>query len=91
MIQIQVAKRGLHNAGDRAHYSSAYRAGNYIYGNARTQMYGGQTIVVSEPSTTNTVVMFDEKPAIQGMVYDARFVCSTIGKKYDVSCGTNGQ
>lgn len=70
---------------------SAYRAGNYIYGNARTQMYGGQTIVVSEPATTNTVVMFDEKPTIQGMVYDARFVCSTLGKKYDVACGANAQ
>lgn len=68
---------------------NAYRSGNYIHGSARTQTYGGQNIVVSRPSTTNAVVMFLGKPEIQGMVYDARFICSTLGKKYDVACGTN--
>lgn len=65
---------------------SAYRTGNYLHGTARTQTYGGQTIVVSKHSATNTVVMFNEKRSILGMVYDARFICSTLGKKYEVVC-----
>ena len=65
---------------------SAYRTGNYLHGSARTQTYGGQTIVVSKHSATNTVVMFHEKPSIQGMVYDARFICGTLGKKDEVTC-----
>ena len=66
---------------------SAYVSGNNVYGQARTHTYGGQTIFISHPSTTNTVVMFREKPEIQGMVFNARFICQSIGQKYDVACG----
>jgi len=66
---------------------SAYRSGNYIYGNATTQTYGGQTVFVSKPSTTNTVIMFKSKPDGQGMVYDAKFICQSLGQKYEVTCG----
>lgn len=66
---------------------SAYGSGNYVYGNATTRSYGGQTVFVSKPSTTNTVVMFKGKPDVQGMVYDAKFICQSLGQKYEVTCG----
>jgi hypothetical protein len=31
--------------------------------------------------------MFKGKPDIQGMVYDAKFVCQSLGQKYEVTCG----
>ena len=68
---------------------NAYRSGNYIYGSARTQTYGGQNIVVSRPSTTNLVVMFMEKPKTEGMVYDANFICQVLGQKHNIACGVN--
>ncbi len=68
--------------------ASAYGSGGYVYGTANTTTYGGQTHIVSKPSTTNTVVMFKEKPHVNGVVYDANFLCITLGKKLTVSCGT---
>lgn len=67
---------------------SAYGSGGYAYGSANTTTYGGQTYIVSKPSTTNTVVMFKEKPQVNGVVYDANFLCNTLGSKLTVSCGT---
>lgn len=67
---------------------SAYGAGNYAYGHATTQTYGGQTFFVSWPFITNTIVMFKGKPDVQGMVYDAKFICQSLGQKYEVTCGT---
>lgn len=66
---------------------NAYVSGNNIYGNATTRASGGQTFNFSTPSNTNTVVMFKEKPNTQSMIYDAKFVCSSLGKKYEVVCG----
>lgn len=66
---------------------SAYGSGNYAYGNATTHTFGGQTFFISKPSTTNTVVMFKGKPEAQGMVYNAQFVCQSLGQKYQVICG----
>lgn len=66
---------------------NAYSSGNYAYGSATTRTYGGQTFYVSKPSTTNTVVMFNGKPEVQGMIYDARFICQSIGQKYGIICG----
>lgn len=67
---------------------SAYGSGNYVYGNATTRTYGGQTYFISKPSTTNIVVMFKGKPEVQGMVYDAKFICHSLGQKYGVACGS---
>lgn len=66
---------------------SAYGSGNYAYGSATTRTYGGQTYFISKPSTKNTVVMFKGKPDVQGMVYDAKFICQSIGPKYGITCG----
>ena len=61
---------------------SAYRSGNNIYGNATTTTYGGGTTFVSRPSATNTIVMFRERPNVQGMVFDAKFLTNSLRKKY---------
>lgn len=63
--------------------------GNSAYGTANTTTYGGQTFLISKPSTANTIMCFKEKPDIQGLVYDAQFLCNSIGKKYGASCGAN--
>jgi hypothetical protein len=67
--------------------ANAYVVGNTAYGSATSTSYGGNTIFVSYPSANNTVVMFRDKPDVAGVVYDARFVCKSVGAKYKVSCG----
>lgn len=68
--------------------SSATVIGHTAFGSATTTTYGGQVIAVKEPSTTNTIVTFNGKPNIPSMVYDARFICESLGGKYDVTCGS---
>ena len=65
---------------------SASTYGNNTSFNATTNTYGGQTQFISKPSATNTVVMFKGRPDVQGMVYDAQFICNSIGKKYEITC-----
>lgn len=50
----------------------------------RTTQTGGETF--TKPSATNTVVMFKDRPASQGMVYDAKFICGSLGRQYEVVC-----
>ena len=47
---------------------------------------GGNTYVIVKPSNTNTIMMFKEKPSIQGMIYNADFICNSLGNKYSVTC-----
>lgn len=65
---------------------SAYVVGNTIYGNTTTTSYGATSFALGYPSANSTVVMFKEKPATQGMVYDARFICRSLGAKHKVQC-----
>jgi len=67
---------------------NAYVSGNSIYGASTTRSSGGQVFNFSAPSSTNTVVMFKGKPDTQSMVYDAAFVCNSLGKQYQVVCGS---
>ncbi len=67
--------------------ANATAYGNSAYGTARTTTTGGQTFHVSKPSTTNTIMCFKEKPDTQGLVYDAQFICNSLGSKYKVTCG----
>ena len=64
----------------------AYISGNSISSSARTRYSGGDTTYISAPSANNVVVMFKEKPNINAMVYDANFVCNSLGKKYEIVC-----
>lgn len=66
--------------------ANATAHGNSAYGAARTTTYGGQTFMISSPSSTNTIMCFNGKPDIQALVYDAQFVCNSLGKKYSVVC-----
>lgn len=59
--------------------------GNTAYGQANTVTSGGQAFLIRRPSSTNTILCFQGKPDIGGMVYDARFVFGSLGKKYGVS------
>ena len=67
---------------------NASRSGNSISGTANTTNYGGDTIYISKPSTSNTFVMFKTEPQGRGMVYDAQFLCSSLGSKYEIQCGS---
>jgi hypothetical protein len=67
--------------------ASAHVVGNSAYGRATSTSYGGDTFFVSKPSANNTVVMFREKPEVSGMVYDAQFICDSVGTKYKAQCG----
>lgn len=70
---------------------SAYVYGNSVQSRAKTQTYGGQSVTVNRPTTTNTVVLYRDRPTGPGMVYDAVFICSSIGNKYSVSCASTKQ
>lgn len=52
---------------------------------SKTRYYGGDTVFVSIPTANNTVVMYKAKPDT-AMAFDARFICASLGKKYEVSC-----
>jgi hypothetical protein len=60
--------------------------GNTAYGTASTTSYGGQTHITSKPETTNTIMCFKGSPDSQRLVYEARFICESIGSKYKVAC-----
>lgn len=53
----------------------------------QTESYttGGDTVVIVSPSTINTVMMFKDKPNINGMIYDAKLLCKSLGEKYKAS------
>ncbi len=61
-------------------------SGNNIYGSSTTRFSRGNTTYISKPSANNVVVMFKGKPEINAMVYDANFICNSLGHKYEVSC-----
>lgn len=52
-----------------------------------TTFSGGETIVVVSPAVTTTATMFKDMPQINGTVYDARLICNSVGKRYEVNCG----
>jgi hypothetical protein len=54
---------------------------------ASTTNYGGNTFYITKPSSTNIILMFKEKPEVNGIVYDAQFLCKSLGAKYDIQCG----
>ena len=59
--------------------------GNASSLNATTRQTGGDTYNIAKPSTTNTIVCFQGKPANAGFVYDAQFVFNSLSKKYGVA------
>jgi len=68
--------------------ANATAYGNSANGAAHTTTYGGQTFLISAPSTTNTIMCFNGKPNIQAFIYDAKFICNSLGQKHGVVCGS---
>ena len=64
--------------------ANAYGMGNYAYGNATSTTTGGQTYVVSKPSSSNTIVCFKEKPAAD-FSYNAKFIYKSLSEKYGIT------
>lgn len=65
---------------------NATSIGGSTFGTAQTNTIGGGMMYVNKPSSDNTVMMFSTRPNISAMVYDASFICNSIGKKYEVVC-----
>ena len=59
-----------------------FRNSGVFQGN--TQYYSGQTITIKKPSTSNTVIMFKEKPENARVVFSAEFVIQSIKGKYNL-------
>jgi len=66
--------------------STTKRKGN---GDLVTESFtsGGDTQVSRFPVTVNTITTYNQKPDVAGMVYDAQFLCGSLGRKYKVKCG----
>jgi hypothetical protein len=62
--------------------ATARVVGNNVYGTATS--YGGQSFYITYPNTTNTIICFKEKPAIQGLVYEAKFVAASLKAKHGI-------
>ncbi len=58
--------------------------GNSAYGNSKTTTQGGQTYYISKPSATNLIVCFKEKPEVDALVYNAKFILKSIKEKYNI-------
>lgn len=52
------------------------------YGTSVSTTVGGQSFVIRKPSKNDTIVCFKEKPYLQGIVYESRFVIQSIRAKY---------
>ena len=48
----------------------------------------GVTVPIRKAASSSIVVMYKDNPGdSQGMVYDANFVCTSVGQKYGLVCG----
>lgn len=65
---------------------SASIYGNTISGSSTTFTAPGSAYAWTFPTANNTVVMFREKPQVEAMIYDAQFICESLGTKYKVKC-----
>lgn len=62
--------------------SSGVGVGNSIRGTSMG-IASGSSYSTSKPSTTNTIICFNGKPSdFSGIVYDAKFLFDSFGKKY---------
>lgn len=64
--------------------ANAYGTGNNAYGNATSTTTGGQTYNISKPSSSNTIVCFEEKPE-SSFSYNAKFIYKSITEKYGIN------
>ena len=60
----------------------------FIGNTAYTTRTGDYNSSYSKPVVSYTIEMHKQKPDIQAIVYDAQFICDSLGKKYNAQCGT---
>ncbi len=70
---------------------SASTYGTTISGSSTTRFSGGNTTHITKPTANNVVAMFKGNPKINSMVYDANFICNSLGKKYEVVCNASSK
>lgn len=56
--------------------------GDTAYGTSNSTTIGGESYVIRKPSKENTIVCFQEKPPVQGVVYESQFIMQSIRAKY---------
>jgi hypothetical protein len=61
-------------------YGKATVSGNTVSG--KTTTYGGDTYIISKPSSSNTILCFKEKP--DGISYNVNFIIPSIKNKYGI-------
>lgn len=70
-------------------YGSSYGYGTQrtysanAYGTATTTTQGGQTFTISQPSETNTIVCFKDRP--DGFAFNAQVLVTSLRDKYDLN------
>ena len=55
-------------------------------GTGYTTVSEGITTVISAANTSYTVMMFEMAPKFDGAIYDANFICASLGAKHKVIC-----
>ena len=68
-----------------SHSYTMYGYGNTSNGSARTSTSGSQTFAIQEPSPTNTILCFKEKPDVVGLIFEAEFVKTSLKQKYGIT------
>jgi hypothetical protein len=62
--------------------ATATAVGNTAYGTSHSATSGSLSMHIRKPSDRMTVVCFRDKPSVDGMVYESRFVVGSIRSKY---------
>lgn len=68
--------------------ASVSSVGGTSYGSATTTTYGGDSYIITKPNTSNTIIIFKEKPE-QGFSYNAESVYKALAKKYGIESVEN--
>jgi len=79
----------INSGSDTTHssYTAPYQTyTTYNTGQSNSVTYGGQTTKFSKPEATYTIKCFSEKPSDQSNAYNAKFICDSIGHKYELTC-----
>lgn len=60
----------------------------FVGNTAYTTGGGSNNISYSKPQVSRTIEMHKQKPDVQEIVYDAQFICDSLGRKLNAQCGT---
>lgn len=60
----------------------------FIGNTAYTSGSNGSSIPYSKPRVSNTIVMYNEKPDMKGIIFDADLLCDSLAGKLEAECNT---